>query len=238
MRYCCFMNFLQFHVSSVSTTISLTDIHRLNLLFPSAKCSGQPTAGAKQMFTSEQVRLESVYSKLLKEFSKTIWSMLSDFCQTFHSNVRGLIIVVLLKFNTKENVLKSRFLSLPLKALHSLAPNHFKPHLPLLQSTIFTFQPNCSAHPSPNTPCTSSIQRPCSSFSRLKCHSSSQLSPKAQSFQGPVKIPLSPKETFPLVRNNVSSPLQCLSHRISIILAYSTDKCLAYFRITNVSMKC
>lgn len=121
---------LLFHVCSVSTTVSF-NWYRLKLLFLSAKCSGQPTAGAEQMFTSEQLRLETVYSKLLKEFSETIWSIFSDFCQIFHSNVSGLIIVVLLKFNTKIKLLKSRFLSLPLKALHSLGPNHSKPHSPL-----------------------------------------------------------------------------------------------------------
>lgn len=121
---------LLFHVCSVSTTVSF-NWYRLKLLFLSAKCSGQPTAGAEQMFTSEQLRLETVYSKLLKEFSETIWSIFSDFCQIFHSKVSGLIIVVLLKFNTKIKLLKSRFLSLPLKALHNLGPNHSKPHSPL-----------------------------------------------------------------------------------------------------------
>lgn len=86
---------------SVSTTTLLSDSHRLNLLFPSTKCSVQPTAGAKQMFTSEQLRFELVYSKLLKEFSETVWSVFLDFCQIFHSNISRLIIAVLLKFNTK-----------------------------------------------------------------------------------------------------------------------------------------
>lgn len=39
-------------VCSVSTTVSLIDTQRLYFLFPGAKCSVQPTAGAKQMFTS------------------------------------------------------------------------------------------------------------------------------------------------------------------------------------------
>ena len=81
MRFCCFMNIL---VSCVFCLYNyITNWYKLNLLFPSAKCSGQPTAGAEQMFTSEQLRLESVYSKLLKEFSETIWSIFSDFVKYF-----------------------------------------------------------------------------------------------------------------------------------------------------------
>lgn len=56
MIYCGFMNAFLFHVCSVSTTMSLTDAQRLYFIFPSAKCSVQPIAGAKQMFTSRIVK--------------------------------------------------------------------------------------------------------------------------------------------------------------------------------------
>lgn len=46
-----FINVLQFHVCSVSTTIILTDAQKLYIILdPGDKCSDQPIAGAKQMF--------------------------------------------------------------------------------------------------------------------------------------------------------------------------------------------
>lgn len=93
---------------SVSTTISLTDVQMLYILFPGAKCSDQSIADAKQMFQGSWGFHHSILSYWKNLLSEIIWGIFSDFCQIFHNNINGLKTAVLLKCNAKIKSAKTQ----------------------------------------------------------------------------------------------------------------------------------